>query len=166
VLTGRFEDHHAELLTLMLETADHLTAQIDKLTARIEQLLADASGDGPHPGGGAPRPDGSPHARAAAARFPGGLPVLAERLDAIPGIGPTTAQVILVSAHFAVRRQEHQRYQQAAVPGCGACSARPRWPPQRPTLSSAPATGAWSNAAATNKALVAVARLILVIVWH
>jgi hypothetical protein len=41
----------------------------------------------------------------------------------------------------------------------------PRLPP-RPTPSWASATGAWSSAAASPKALVAIARSILVIVWH
>ena len=45
--------------------------------------------------------------------------------------------------------------------GEAAASRRPG-----PTPSSASATDAWSDAAARLKALVAVARSILVIVWH
>ena len=39
-MTGRFDDHHAELARMLLAQIDALTAQIDTLTARIEQLLA------------------------------------------------------------------------------------------------------------------------------
>ena len=39
-LSGRFDDHHAELARMLLAQIDALTAQIDTLTARIEQLLA------------------------------------------------------------------------------------------------------------------------------
>jgi transposase len=189
-LTGRFEDHHAELLTLMLETVDHLTAQIDKLTARIEQLLADASGSGPRPGGGAPRPDGSPDARAAAAgaRFPGGLPVLAERLDAIPGIGPTTAQVILAeigwdmsafptAAHLVSWAKLCPRTLQSGGKNTsGANKGGNPW--LRGVLGEAAMAAAKTDTflgaryrrlvkrGGHNKALVAVARSILVIVWH
>ena len=57
-LDGRFDDHHAELARMLLDQIDALTAQIDTLTARIEQLLAampeaqpvDPRRDGPTPG--------------------------------------------------------------------------------------------------------------------
>jgi transposase len=39
-LTGRFDDHHAELARVLLDHIDALTAQIDRLTARIEELIA------------------------------------------------------------------------------------------------------------------------------
>src|SRR6266542_2822721 len=39
-LTGRFDDHHAELARLLLDQYDALTAQIDRLTTRIEALVA------------------------------------------------------------------------------------------------------------------------------
>jgi transposase len=39
-LTGRFDDHHAELARMLLDQIDSLTSQIDKLTVRIEQLIA------------------------------------------------------------------------------------------------------------------------------
>jgi len=40
-LTGRFDDHHAELAQLLLDQFDALSAQIDMLTLRIEQLIAE-----------------------------------------------------------------------------------------------------------------------------
>lgn len=39
-LTGFFTDHHGELLTMMLDNIDRLTAQISALEARIEELVA------------------------------------------------------------------------------------------------------------------------------
>src|SRR6266702_4662359 len=39
-LTGRFDDHHAELARMLLDQIDALTAQITTLTTRIEQLIA------------------------------------------------------------------------------------------------------------------------------
>ncbi|HEY5986817.1 MAG TPA: hypothetical protein VIV12_10630 [Streptosporangiaceae bacterium] len=39
-LTGKFDDHHAELARMLLDQIDALTAQIGTLTARIEQLIA------------------------------------------------------------------------------------------------------------------------------
>lgn len=39
-LTGFFTDHHGELLAMMLDNIDRLTAQISALEARIEELLA------------------------------------------------------------------------------------------------------------------------------
>ena len=70
-LTGRFDDHHAELARMLLDQIDALSAQIGKLTARIEELIAaipaaqgvDADGTtGPGAGAGpdAARPAPSP----------------------------------------------------------------------------------------------------------
>ncbi len=38
-LTGRFDDHHAELARMLLDQIDALSAQISKLTARIGELI-------------------------------------------------------------------------------------------------------------------------------
>ena len=38
-LTGRFDDHHAELARILLAQIDQLTAQIDQLTVRISELI-------------------------------------------------------------------------------------------------------------------------------
>jgi transposase len=61
---GRFSDHHSFLLTKMLVRVDQVSADLADLDARIEAELA-------------------PFHEAA------------ERLDAIPGVGPTTAAVII-----------------------------------------------------------------------
>ncbi|MCX4579046.1 IS110 family transposase [Streptomyces sp. NBC_01571] len=79
-LTGRFEEHHAFMCRMLLDTVDYLTVQIDKLTARITIRLAELSttedDEGPGQGTLMPITD-------------------VERLDEIPGVGPSTAQVIL-----------------------------------------------------------------------
>lgn len=79
-LTGRFEEHHGFMCRMLLDTVDYLTVQIDKLTARITVRLADLStsedDEGPGQGTLIPITD-------------------TERLDEIPGVGPSTAQVIL-----------------------------------------------------------------------
>ncbi|HEY9327698.1 MAG TPA: IS110 family transposase [Streptomyces sp.] len=78
-LTGRFEEHHAFMCRMLLDTIDYLTVQIDKLTARITLRLAELSttedDEGPGQGTLIPITD-------------------TERLDEMPGIGPGTAQVI------------------------------------------------------------------------
>jgi len=82
-LTGRFDQHHGELLSMLLRQVDTLSADIDALTERIGDLIsaipeAHAPAD-PETGelGGA-----------------GGLGVV-ERLDEIAGVGEITAQVIV-----------------------------------------------------------------------
>jgi len=81
-LTGRFDEHHAELISLLLDEVDALSAKIDRLTARVEQLLADI------PAAAAPpAPSGSSS---------GATPLDAvARLDEITGIGVTAAQTII-----------------------------------------------------------------------
>ena len=39
-LTGRFDDHHAELARMLLDQVDQLDRQVDRLTGRIEELIA------------------------------------------------------------------------------------------------------------------------------
>jgi hypothetical protein len=63
-LTGRFTDHHAFLLTQMLQRVDAATADIATVQARIEAQI-------------------------------GQLAPAVARLDAIPGVGPVAAQMIL-----------------------------------------------------------------------
>jgi transposase len=85
-LTGRFDAHHAELARVLLDSIDALSAKVDLLTSRIDQLVADM------PEAQAPEvPDGPP-AGAVPASAP--LPVI-DRLDEVPGIGSRAAQVII-----------------------------------------------------------------------
>jgi transposase len=87
-LDGRFEDHHAELARILLDQIDALTRQISTLDERISELIAqipaaqgvDADGTtGPGAGRG---PDAAV------------LPAVA-RLDEITGCGITAAQAII-----------------------------------------------------------------------
>jgi transposase len=96
-LTGRFDDHHAELARMLLDSYDALTAQIGTLTSRIEELIAaipaargvDADGTtGPGAGEGT-----GAAVRSAIAR-----------LDEIPGVGRHTTQVILAEVGLDMGR--------------------------------------------------------------
>src|SRR5215469_11762413 len=86
-LTGKFDDHHAELARMLLDQIDALTAQTGTLTTRIGELIAaipaaqgiDADGT---TGPGAGRGPGAPV-----------LPAV-DRLDEVTGIGRDAAQVI------------------------------------------------------------------------
>jgi transposase len=82
-LTGRFDAHHAELARMLLDEIDALSDKIDRLTARVDELVAAI------PSAGAPVDPGTGEIGPA-----GSLPVL-DRLDEVPGIGLRAAQVIV-----------------------------------------------------------------------
>jgi len=112
-LTGRFSDHDAFMLTIYLEQIDVLDRQIDALSARIEQMTAAMPLPAPAaastnaaevtalPGvGTVSTVTGEitpPAADAPADRRPGPRTAadLVDLLDAIPGVGRETAQLIL-----------------------------------------------------------------------
>ena len=180
-LTGRFDAHHAELARMILDAYDTADAQIRRLTERIETLIAalpdaqgvDADGTtGPDTGLGPDAPV---------------LPTLA-RLDEIPGVGAKTAQVIvaeigldmsrfptpahLVSwARLSPRTVQSGPRQRAGKTGKGN-------PYLKGVLGEAAAAAAKTDTflgaryrrlvkrRGKLKALVAVARSILTIVWH
>jgi len=82
-LTGHFDAHHAELARMLLDQIDGLEEQIERLSARIDELVEKL------PGAQAPADPTTGEIGGS-----GGLPVLS-RLDEIPGIGPHAAQVII-----------------------------------------------------------------------
>jgi transposase len=94
-LNGKFEDHHSELARIILDQIDTLTAQIDQLSTRVSELIeaipaaqgVDADGTtGPGAGTGP------------------AAPVLAAvaRLDEITGCGTIAAQAIIAELGMTV----------------------------------------------------------------
>jgi transposase len=180
-LTGRFCDHHAELARVLLDQIDALSAQISRLTARIEELIAaipaaqgvDAGGT---TGPGAGLAEGAPV-----------LPAI-DRLDEITGIGRDGAQAIIAEigldmsvfptpGHLVSWAKLSPRTIQS-----GARSRAGRTGKGNPYLKGMLGEAA-AAAAKTDtflgeryrrivkrrgklKALVAIARTILVIIWH
>jgi transposase len=176
-LDGRFNDHHAELARMLLDQIDSLTAQINTLTARIGELLV-AAGPSEHDGG----------ANLTAEPAPGSKLSTVERLTEIPGIGMTGAQIILAeigldmaqfptAGHLVSWAKLCPRTVQSGPVTRGGKTGR-----GNPYLKGA--LGEAATAAAKTdtflgeryrrivkrrgklKALVAVARSILVIVWQ
>ena len=180
-LTGKFDDHHAELARMLLDQIDALTAQIGKLTSRVEDLIAaipaaqgvDADGTtGPTAGLGARAPV---------------LPAV-DRLDEVTGIGREAAQAIVaeVGLHMSVFPTPAHLVSWAKISPrtvqSGARSRAGRTGKGNPYLKgilgeAAAAAGKTDTFLGERyrrlarrrgklKALVAVARSILVIVWH
>jgi transposase len=175
-LTGRFDAHHAELIAMLLDEVDALTAKIDTLTARVDQLLAgipDACA--PPPGLG----DGDN----------GAAPLSAvARLDEITGIGITAAQTIIAevgldmtqfptAGHLVSWAKLSPRTIQSGTRHRSAKTGRGN-PYLKRVLADAAASVARTDTFLGEryrrlvkrrgklKAIVAVARSILVIVWH
>jgi transposase len=81
-LTGRFDAHHAELARMLLDEIDALSDKIDRLTARVDGLVTNI-------------PEAqAPHDPETGELGGGSLSAL-DRLDEVPGIGPRAAQVIV-----------------------------------------------------------------------
>ena len=180
-LTGRFDEHHAELARILLGQYDALTTEIGVLTTRIEALIAaipaargvDADGTtGPGAGTG---PDAAV------------IPAL-ERLDEIPGIARHAAQVILAEIGLSMTQfptAGHLVSWAKLSPRTIQSGARSRSgktgkgnPYLKGVLGEAAAAAAKTGTflgeryrrlvkrCGKLKALVAIARSILVIVWH
>ena len=179
-LAGRFDDHHAELARMLLDQIDALGGQIGMLTTRIEELLAaipaahgvDADGTtGPGAGSG---PDAVV------------LPAVA-RLDEVSGIGPAPPRSSSPRSGWTWGLPDSWA---SGVVGQAEPPHPPvrGHPPRRQDRQGQPyLKGVLGEAAAAAaktdtflgeryrrlvkrrgklKALVAIARSILVIVWH
>lgn len=87
-LDGKFQDHHGELARILLDQIDALTTQIDALTARVTELIAAIPAAQGVDADGTTGPD--------AGTSPGApvLPAVA-RLDEITGCGVIAAQAII-----------------------------------------------------------------------
>ncbi|MCA4758969.1 IS110 family transposase [Mycobacterium sp. SMC-2] len=176
-LDGRFDDHHGELARMLLDQIDTLTAQIDTLTTRIDDLLVAAQPSENDSGG---NPTG--HTTAGS-----GLSTV-ERLEEIPGIGSTGAQIILAeigldmtqfptAAHLVSWAKLCPRTIQSGPVTRGGKTGKGN-PYLKGALGEAAAAAAKTDTFLGEryrrivkrrgklKALVAVARSILVIVWQ
>jgi transposase len=177
-LDGRFDDHHAELARMLLDQIDTLNAQIATLTTRIDELLV-AAGPGEDDDGGA-HPTGDTAAHSG--------PCIVERLTEIPGIGSTGAQIILAeigldmtqfptAAHLVSWAKLCPRTIQSGPLTRGGKTGKGN-PYLKGALGEAAAAAARTDTFLGEryrrlvkrrgklKALVAVARSILVIVWQ
>jgi transposase len=180
-LTGRFDDHHAELARMLLDQIDQLSAQIETLTARIEELIGAMPAARGVDAGGTTGPDAGTGPDAAVA------PAL-QRLDEIPGIGPRGAQVILAeigldmsrfptAGHLVSWAKLSPRTIQSGARSRGGRTGKGN-PYLKGILGEAAAAAAKTDTflgeryrrlvkrAGKLKALVAVARSILVIIWQ
>jgi transposase len=177
-LTGRFDDHHAELARILLDQIDALSTRINQLITRVDELVAAIpeatmpSGEGDNTSGGVTTTN---------------LPALA-RLDQIPGIGPRAAQMIIAeigldmtqfptAGHLVAWAKLSPRTKQSGTRTRNGNTGRGN-PYLKGALGEAAAAAARTNTFLGEryrlivkrrgklKALVAVARSILVIIWH
>jgi transposase len=180
-LTGRFDDHHAELARMLLDQIDALTAQTGRLTTRIEELIAAIPAAQGADAGGTTGPDAGTGPDAAV------LPA-AQRLDEIPGISVPGAQIILAeigldmtrfptAAHLVSWAKLSPRTIQSGAKHRAGKTGKGN-PYLKGVLGEIAAAAARTDTFLGEryrrivkrrgklKALVAVARTILVIIWH
>jgi transposase len=180
-LTGRFDDHHAELARMLLDQIDALTAQIGKLTSRIEELIAAI------PAAQGADADGTTGPGAGRGTDAAVLPAV-DRLDQITGIGREGAQTIIAeigldidrfptAGHLVSWAKLSPRTIQSGSKHRGGKTGKGN-PYLKGVLGEAAAAAARTNTFLGEryrrivkrrgklKALVAVARSILVIVWQ
>jgi transposase len=179
-LTGKFGDHHAELARMLLDQIDALTAQIGTLTTRIEELIAAIAAQGV---------DADGTTGPGAGTGPGAARLDAiTRLDEVPGISAHGAQIVLAEIGLDMTRFPTPGHLVSWAKLCprtiqsGAKNRSGKTGKGNPYLKGI--LGEIATAAAKTdtflgeryrrivkrrgklKALVAVARTILVIIWH
>ncbi len=180
-LTGKFDDHHAELARILLTQIDYLTGQIDHLTTRIDQQVAAI------PAAQGIDADGTTGPAAGTGQDAAALPVLA-RLDDIPGISRAVAQAIIAEigldmtrfptpGHLVSWAKLTPRTIQSGTKSRDGKTGKGN-PYLTGLLGEAAATAAHTDTflgeryrrivrrSGKLKALVAIARTILVIIWH
>jgi transposase len=178
-LTGRFDDHHGELARMLLDQIDAQTGQINTLTTRVDQLLAHITTTAVDPDEEAG--DGADTVNRTTM-------TAVERLSEIPGMGRTGAQAILAEIGLDMTRFPTAQHLVSWAKLCprtiqsGAVQRSGKAGKGNPYLKGALGEAA-AAAAKTNtflgeryrrivkrrgklKALVALARSILVIVWN
>ncbi len=180
-LTGRFDDHHGELAAILLAQIDGLSTQIETLATRIDQLITTI------PEAQGVDPDGT--TGPAAGRGPD-APVLpaADRLAEIPGISRHAAQVIIAEIGLDMTKFPTAGHLVSWARVCPrTIQSGSRTQPGRTAKGNPYLKGVLGDAAAAAgktstflgeryrrlvrrrgklKALVAIARTILVIIWH
>jgi transposase len=174
-LNGRFDDHHAELARMLLDQIDALTDQILRLGLRIDELIAQL------PGAAQPQSSTDPSGPS------GGLGVV-DRLDEITGIGRVAAHTIIAEIGLDMSQfptAGHLVSWATLTPRTMQSGPRTRSgrtgkgnPYLKGVLGEAAAAAAKTDTflgeryrrlvrrRGNLRALVAVARSILVIVWH
>jgi len=180
-LTGRFDDHHAELARMLLDQAGALSAQIGKLTARIEELIAAI------PAAQGVNADGTTGPQAGTGPAAPVLPAV-NRLDEVTGIGRESAQALIAEIGLHMSVFPTAAHLVSWVKICprtiqsGARSRAGRTGKGNPCIKgilgeAAAAAGKTDTFLGERyrrlarrrgklKALVAIARSILVIIWH
>jgi transposase len=186
-LTGAFDEHHAELAAILLGQIDALTPQIEHLTARIDQLIAELPPTaGPDTAG--PDTAGPDTAAGDADQSRPNRRNVIQRLADIPGVSVEAAQVIVAEVGLDMTRfptAQHlvswahlsPRTIQSGAKRRGGKTSRGN-PYLKGILGIAAAAAARTDTflgeryarivkrRGKGKALVAVSRSILVIVWH
>jgi transposase len=185
-LNGRFDDHHADLAQLLLDQIDGCTDKVDRLTTRIEQLVADL----PEPTPPADRePRTTPTSDVPIEHDPEARQLsTVERLDEVPGIAERAAQIIIAEvglnmgqfptpAHLVSwAKLSPQTIQSGPKVKVGKTGKGNRY--LKGVLGEVATAAAKTDTflgeryrrlvrrRGKQRALVAVARSILVIVWH
>jgi transposase len=171
-LTGRVDDHHATIAAVLLRQIDALDAAIDKLTVIIDQLIVALPAAGTDEGG-------SPAARRLS---------VWERLDEVPGVGPRVAQILIAEtggnmAQFATAghlvswtKPSPRTMQPGPKTGRGPTGHGSPYPKSVPGDAAAAAARTDTFPGERHRrlvkrrgkarALVAIARSILTIVWR
>lgn len=175
-LSGRFDAHHAELGRMLLDQIDALTDKIDRLTARVSELVAKI-----------PEAQAPADSETGEIGGSGALPVL-DRLDEVAGIGLVAAQVIVAEvglamgqfptdAHLVSWAKISPRTVQSGPKSRSGATGKGNPYLKRvlgEAANSAAKTDTFLGASYRRlvkrmgklKALVAIERSILVIVWH
>jgi transposase len=184
-LNGRFDDHHAELARVLLDQVDSLTAKIDVLTSRIDDLIAKIPAAA-LPTTATPITD-NPQDPASPSDPATPLPAIA-RLDEIPGVGLRAAQTIIAEIGLDMRqfptanhlvswaKLSPRTIQSGPKSRGGKTGKGNRY--LKAVLGEVAVAAAKTDTflgaryrrlvrrSGKQKALVAVARSILVVVWH
>jgi transposase len=180
-LTGRFDDHHGELARILLDQIDGLTAQIDALTLRLGDLITAI------PAAQGVDPDGTTGPQAGRGPDTPALPAVS-RLAEIPGISAHAAQVIIAEIGLDMTRFRTAGHLVSWARLCPrTIQSGNRTQPGRIAKGNPYLKGVLGDAAAAAgktdtflgeryrrlvkrrgklKALVAIARTLLVIIWH